>query len=147
VVDTDENDPGGCHALAASLPSATPSESTRQQLLDLARAPSLPLDLESYAWDELAPGIQVHMLWEDPARGARAFLAWGRPGARHVRHRHLGDENILVLQGALGDEHGRYRAGDLCRSRAGSVHTEDVLPGEDCICYVFYYGALEPVTG
>ena len=130
------------HALAASLPQAPPGAHTRELLLDLAKAPAPPFDLTRAHWSELAPGIRVHKLWEDAARGVQAYPAWGKPGATHVSHRHLGDENILVLQGALGDERGEYRAGELCRSRAGSIDTEVVLGGEACICYVVYYGAI-----
>jgi putative transcriptional regulator len=75
----------------------------------------------------------------------RGCLVWARPGTRTIAHRHLGDEVILVLQGALRDEKGTYEAGQICRSRTGSSHVEEVLPGEDCICYVVYYGGHEAI--
>jgi putative transcriptional regulator len=80
---------------------------------------------------------------EDPARGMRACLVWAMPGALHPRHRHVGDENILVLRGAIRDDRGDYGPGEVCRSRAGSTHSEEALPGDDCVCYVVYYGPLE----
>jgi anti-sigma factor ChrR (cupin superfamily) len=132
--------------LAAGCPRAVPDPALKQQVLDLAEAPVLPLDLDALEWNEVVPGIRLHVLREDPARNLRACLAWGKPGARNATHRHRGgDEVILVLQGALRDERGVYRAGDVCRSRAESAHSEEVLPGEDCICYVLYYGVLEPL--
>ncbi len=136
--------------LVAALPRAleprTPAPSVRAQVLDLAEAPREIPDLESLAWEELVPGVRMHALKEDPSRGMRSYLAWARPGARTALHRHRGgDELILVLQGGLRDERGEYHAGDLCHSREGSAHTEEILPGEDCIAYVIYYGELEPV--
>ena len=132
-------------ALPRELPARAPDTRLREQVLDLADAPSLPLDLAAYEWADLAPGVKIHVAREDPARGFRAWLVWAKPGARHGLHRHLGDENILVLQGGLKDERGEYRAGDVCRSREGSVHTEEILPGDDCFCYVTYYGDVEMI--
>jgi len=138
-------------AVLAALPrgsaSAPPAPHVRAQVLDLAEAPPLPIDLESLSWDEVFPGIRLHVLKEEPERGVRKCLAWGKPGAKTVRHRHHGDELILVLRGSLGDHRGSYHPGDICRSREGSVHREEVLTGEDCLCYVVYYGELEPVEG
>jgi len=127
------------------MADVTPRDGLRQELLDLVEAPRLPIDISSYGWTEVAPGIRVVELRTDPARNMRGCLVWAQPGARTPAHRHLGDEVILVLRGSLRDEHGSYRAGEICRSRAGSSHTEEVLPGEDCLCYVVYYGDHELV--
>lgn len=137
-------------AVLAALPrglAVAPPPGVRIQVLDLAEAPRLPIDLGSFAWEEVFPGIRLHVLREEPDRGVRKCLAWGKPGARTVRHRHHGDELILVLQGALRDHRGDYHAGEICHSREGSIHREEILPGEDCICYVVYYGELEPLEG
>ena len=120
-----------------------PDPRIREQVLDLAQAPSLPLDLLAIPWQELAPGVRYHVHREDPTRGVRGCLVWAEPGARHGRHRHQGDETILVLKGGLRDERGAYGPGEICRSAAGSEHSEQALPGEDCLCYVVYYGELE----
>jgi putative transcriptional regulator len=120
-----------------------PQPWVREQLLELAEASRLSLDVASYEWKEVAPGVRVHLLKQDPARGLTACLVWGRAGARHPRHRHLGDEVILVLRGRISDERGSYGPGEVCRSEAGSVHTEQADPREDCLCYVLYYGPLE----
>lgn len=117
--------------------------SLRQQLLDMAGFPAMPIDTSAYPWQELGPGIRFHVVHEDPARGMRACLVWAAPGSRNERHRHGGDEVILVLQGSLRDENGTYGPGQICRSRRGSTHTEEALPGDDCFCYVVYYGPLE----
>ena len=130
-------------SLAGSAPAPPLYAALRQQVVDLAGLPKPPIDPVAYAWDEIAPGIRAHVLREDPSRQMRACLVWAKPGVRNERHRHGGDEIILVLQGGLRDDRGTYGPGDVCRSRTGSVHTEEVLPGDECFCYVVYYGELE----
>jgi anti-sigma factor ChrR (cupin superfamily) len=132
-------------ALPHVLDNVVPDAKLRQQLFDLSLAPTLPIDLGAYAWQEVVPGIRIHVLREEPERGVRACLVWATPGARHPRHRHLGDENILVLQGSLLDDRGSYGPGQVCHSRTDSIHAEQIGPGEDCICYVVYYGELQPL--
>ena len=102
-----------------------------------------PWTRRAYSWEELAPGIRIHEMRSDPERNMRACLVWAKPPARTPPHRHLGDEVILVLQGSMRDDRGTYGPGQICRSRAGSSHTEEVVPGEDCFCYVVYYGGHE----
>jgi putative transcriptional regulator len=126
-------------------PSVPPAPDLREHVLELARAPREPLDLARYAWEDYAPGVRIHVVEEDPAHERRAVLVWGRPGSSLPRHRHLGDEEILVLQGRLRDERGEYGPGDVCRSRAGSVHHEEVTGADDCVCYVVYHGGHEAV--
>ncbi|HVQ29935.1 MAG TPA: cupin domain-containing protein [Vicinamibacteria bacterium] len=123
--------------------SRPPRAGLRQEMLDLLDAPRLPIDPSAHAWTEVAPGIRMVEIRTDPARSMRGCLVWAQPGARTPAHRHLGDEVILVLSGVLRDDHGSYGAGQICRSREGSAHTEEVLPGEDCFCYVVYYGGHE----
>jgi putative transcriptional regulator len=134
---------GALEALVGTPLAAGLREGLRGELLDLVDAPPLPIDPAAYAWEDLAPGIRVHEVRKDPARNLRVCLVWAKPGAKTPPHRHLGDEVILVLQGGLRDDRGSYGPGQICRSRTGSSHTEEVLPGEDCYCYVVYYGGHE----
>src|SRR5262245_8225892 len=113
-------------AAARDAPSTLPSARAREQLLDLTHAPALPLDVTAVAWEELAPGIQYRVIHEDAARGVRGCLVFAQPGAKMVTHRHLGDELILVLDGELRDERGAYKSGEICHSREGSVHSEEI---------------------
>ena len=133
-------------ARLAAGTAVDPDPGLREHVLEMAEAPRLPLDLEAYSWDEEIPGIKMHTLKDDPEGGMRAVLVWARPGASVPPHRHLGDEEILVLQGALKDHRGVYGPGDICRSRAGFVHSEEVFSTEDCICYVVYHGGHELVS-
>ena len=138
---------GALMALGGALPSRPLDPSLRDQTLALLDAPKLPLDFTAYSWEEVCPGVRVHVVKDDPEHGRRACLVWADPGAVHPAHRHLGDEVILVLQGGIKDEHGSYGPGEICRSRTGSVHSEEALPGEECVCFVLYHGDLEPVEG
>lgn len=134
---------GALEALVGGPLAAGLRAGLRGELLDLVGAPPTPVDPSAYAWEELAPGIRIHEIRSDPSRNMRACLVWAKPSARTAPHRHLGDEVILVLSGALRDDRGTYGPGQICRSRTGSTHTEEVLPGEDCFCYVVYYGGHE----
>jgi putative transcriptional regulator len=121
-----------------------PPERLRRQVLDLAKAPAAPLDRAAYEWMEMGPGLRLAVL-EENADGSRPCLVWGRPGAATGRHLHHGDEVTLVLEGRLLDEHGEFGPGEVCRQRPGSVHEQKVAGDADCICYVVYYGDIEPV--
>lgn len=146
MTDDDSRLPAPDDALLAALAAADdPPEGLREHVLEMAEAPRPPVDLESYAWEEPIPGVRMHTLREDAARGIRTVLVWARPGAVVPSHRHLGDEEILVLQGALRDHRGRYGPGEICRSRTGFVHSEEVLPEGDCVCFVVYHGGHEAV--
>lgn len=127
--------------------AVAPDRGLREHVLEMARAPRGPVDLARYEWQELAPGIRVHVMEDEPERSRRAVLVWARPGAAMASHRHLGDEEILVLQGRLRDQRGEYGPGDICRSRTGSVHREEVVGEDDCVCYVVYHGGHEPAEG
>ena len=131
-------------ALGVRDEGPAPRPGLRQEVLDLAGAPAMPIDTSAYAWEEPFPGIRISEVRSDPARNMRGCVVWAKPGSRTAPHRHLGDEVILVLSGRLTDGRGDFRAGQVCRSREGSAHVEEVLPGEDCFCYVVYYGGHEP---
>jgi quercetin dioxygenase-like cupin family protein len=138
----------GATAAAAQLPSVlpvgVPSPTLREQVLDLAHVSSLG-DWKSHPMVEGPPGVFMYLHRQDPSRNMRACLVRVRPGVTIARHRHDADEVIFVLQGALRDERGRYGPGEICRSLPGSVHSEEALPGEDCVCYVLYYGENHPL--
>lgn len=124
--------------VAAAGGTAAPDAELRARVLAFAQAPQGPIDPALYEWNEIQPGVRGHVIHE--AGGVRKVLIWARPGAIYPPHRHLGDEEILVLQGGLRDERGEYRPGDILRSAAGSIHSEQALPGEDCFCFVVYHG-------
>ena len=90
------------------------------------------------------PGIYVKVLWTDEKSGDAAVLVRMDPGCEYPRHRHVGDEEVLVLQGGFRDERGEYRSGEFHRFAAGSIHApvalEDELP---CVLFAVARGGIE----
>jgi anti-sigma factor ChrR (cupin superfamily) len=64
----------------------------------------------------------------------RVSLVRWAPQARFTAHAHPGGEEILVLDGAIEDEEGRYAAGSWLRNPPGSQHAPFSLEG--CLLYV-----------
>ena len=62
-------------------------------------------------WQEYRPGISFKLLWQDPATKRRAQMTHFAPGATLPLHRHVGDELIFVIEGAISDESGTVTAG------------------------------------
>jgi putative transcriptional regulator len=141
-----EEDPE-LQALADSVfahDAPAPAGSVRDHVLALAQAPRGDVDVADYPWTEIAPGIRAFEMRND-AR-VRACLIWADAGAVHPRHRHLGEEDILILRGRLRDERGTYGPGQVCRSRRGEIHSETITTDADCVCFAVYYdGGIEPV--
>jgi anti-sigma factor ChrR (cupin superfamily) len=68
-------------------------------------------------------GIRVHYLLRGrPDEPTIAVLHYA-PGARVPRHRHVGLETILVLDGIQTDEAGNYPAGTVVVNPTGSEHS------------------------
>lgn len=67
------------------------------------------------------PGYEIMPLFEHGLERV-ALLQWHGAFA-FPRHDHPGGEEILVLDGALEDEHGRYRRGNWLRNPPGSAHS------------------------
>ncbi|KUJ83475.1 cupin [Microbulbifer flavimaris] len=57
------------------------------------------------------------------------------PNSTFPEHTHGGGEEILVLEGAFGDEYGSYPAGTYIRNPIGSSHSPSVGP-EGCTIFV-----------
>ena len=49
------------------------------------------------------------------------------PGRGYAPHRHVGTEDVLVLQGGYRDELGEHRRGDHVHYPAGSTHAPQAL--------------------
>jgi anti-sigma factor ChrR (cupin superfamily) len=124
-------------ALVGLVGPVPPRHEIRDHVLDFTYAPRTPLRLDAYAWEEIAPGVRVHVFRDDRDRGVRAQLMWNEPGATRAKHLHLGDEEILVLEGSLVVGQGEYAQGDICHVRAGWFH-EERSNGSNCVCYVVH---------
>jgi anti-sigma factor ChrR (cupin superfamily) len=82
------------------------------------------------------------VLWEDGDR--RAVLVRYTAGATIPRHRHLGDEQIFVLEGSVTDDTGTCMAGNYARRPPGCVHTVRSLDG--ALLLAIMTGGTEPVA-
>jgi len=84
---------------------------------------SLFVDVAKLPWIERRPGVFWKMLWEDDDGLHKAILMRYEPGASIPRHRHVGDEQIFVLEGSVADDTGTCSAGNYARRPPGCVHT------------------------
>ncbi len=78
-----------------------------------------------YRWvDSPQPGVERMMLDRIGEEVARATsLVRYAPNSQFPAHVHSGGEEILVLEGEFGDEHGRYPAGTYLRNPIGTGHS------------------------
>jgi len=87
----------------------------------------------------------MHIEGGPRAAGADNGLVRLQAGARFPRHRHLGLERVLVLEGAYRDEpSGRvYAAGDLHEMPSGSSHALVALPAKELLFAVSVVGGVD----
>ena len=136
-------------ALGAILKVAPPAPALRQKLLQAIQAGALRyapfwdrlgslFDLSESGVSAVLDDAENASKWEaSPIPGMSLFHLQGGPrvatadvglvrlppNVAFPHHKHLGDERVLVLQGAYEDSGGRiYRAGDLHEMRVGSDH-------------------------
>ncbi|WP_447554970.1 cupin domain-containing protein [Vreelandella sp. EE22] len=83
---------------------------------------------ETYEWvASPSAGVERMMLDRIGGEVARATsLVRYAPNSRFERHVHGGGEEIFVLEGVFGDEHGRYPAGSYLRNPIGTDHTPQI---------------------
>jgi anti-sigma factor ChrR (cupin superfamily) len=109
----------------------------------MATAPvSLFVNVDQVPWIERRPGVFWKILWEDPDGHSKAILMRYEPGATIPRHRHLGDEQIFVLEGSVADETGLCTAGNYARRPPGCVHTVSSPTG--ALVFAVMSGPTEP---
>ena len=78
------------------------------------------VDVADRPWTEQRPGVLWKVLWAEGDR--KALLVRYAPGARIPRHRHLGDEQVFVLEGSVSDDTGTCTAGNYVRRPPGCEH-------------------------
>ncbi len=125
------------------------------------RIPGLRFSDRDVPWKETrVDGISWLPLWlsgersgEAPERdrGGGAFLIRMAPGKSYAAHRHVGTEEVLVLQGGYEDEFGVHVAGDFVHYPAGTIHSPRALgPASPvagtqraCVLYAVAPGGIE----
>ncbi len=65
-------------------------------------------------------------------------------GCGYPAHRHVGAEEVLILQGGYRDRTGEHHAGEYLVYEGGSIHHPIALDGtEDCILFAAAHGGIE----
>ena len=85
--------------------------------------PSQIIRVSERVWEPMSPTIKAKTLWSDPASKRRAQLTRFEPGAVLPMHRHIGDELLYVIEGAISDESGITAAGSVGYRPNGCVHS------------------------
>jgi quercetin dioxygenase-like cupin family protein len=156
---SDERDLESDRLLAESLSAlgpvqAAPTSAGRARLLDAVRLPPLrhapffdrlstlfDMSVEEVtamltrstdvqAWEGAMPGVELlHFQGGPKTAGSDCGLVRVAAGLAFPRHRHLGVERALILEGGYRDDSGHlFQAGDLAVMDPGTSHAYVVLP-------------------
>src|SRR5919199_2345850 len=102
------------------------------------------LDLSKIEWRETRhEGVALRVLRRDEATGDATVLIRLEPGCSYPAHRHVGVEEVFILQGGYRDAQGEHRAGDYVLNEADSAHRPVALDGEDCVMLAVARGGVE----
>src|SRR3989441_8124632 len=101
------------------------------------------ISLSDLAWQERQPGVRAKAIWEHPESRRKAVMTRIAPGAKLPLHRHVGDELIFVIEGALSDEFGTVTAGSMGYRPNGCVHTISTKQGATVLAIIT--GSVEPI--
>jgi anti-sigma factor ChrR (cupin superfamily) len=102
------------------------------------------ISLSDLAWQERQPGVRAKSIWDHPESQRRAVLTRIEPEATLPLHRHVGDELIFVIEGALSDEFGTVTAGNVGYRPNGCVHRISTQHGATVLAIVT--GGVEPAS-
>ena len=102
------------------------------------------IPVSDLAWEDARPGVRHKNLWADAATARRAVMSRYEPGAELPLHRHVGDELVFVIEGAISDASGTLSAGNLGYRPRGCVHAVSSKNGATVLAIVT--GGVEPAT-
>jgi quercetin dioxygenase-like cupin family protein len=115
-------------ALRPADPPASRRASLRRRALELARetAPegTRTLRANEEAWLELDAHARIRVLTRDVAAGTQTALLRVAAGGRIPAHRHLQEEEFIVLEGECHIGGHRLGTGDVHIASAGSWHDD-----------------------
>jgi anti-sigma factor ChrR (cupin superfamily) len=103
--------------------------------------PSTTIRIADLEWRLGRFGLWTKDLWSDPATQRKAVLTRFWATAQLPMHRHVGDELLYVIEGAISDETGAIYAGNVGYRPAGCVHSGDSRNGATVLG--FFTGGLE----
>lgn len=102
------------------------------------------ISVADVAWQARQPGVRTKNLWEHPATSRRAVMTRIDPDANLPLHRHVGDELVFVIEGAIADEFGSVTAGNVGYRPNGCVHAVSSPNGATVLAIIT--GGVEPAT-
>ncbi len=103
--------------------------------------PSRTIAVADLEWRLGRFGLWTKELWSDSATQRKAVVTRFWNNAQLPMHRHVGDELLYVIEGAISDEAGIIYAGNVGYRPAGCVHTGDSRNGATVVG--FFTGGLE----
>jgi anti-sigma factor ChrR (cupin superfamily) len=86
------------------------------------------------AFEHFRPGIDVHWLMLGGSTEPTIAVLKYAAGSRVPRHRHVGLETIVVLDGMQSDENGDYGPGTVVLNPPGSEHS--VWTAQGCVVLI-----------
>jgi anti-sigma factor ChrR (cupin superfamily) len=102
------------------------------------------ISIGDLAWQERQPGVRMKAIWEHAESRRKAVLTRIEPDAKLPLHRHVGDELVFVIEGAIADEFGAITAGNVGYRPNGCVHTVSTKNGATMLAILT--GGVEPAT-
>ena len=102
------------------------------------------ISIGDLAWQDRQPGVRMKTIWADPDTKRQALLTRLEAGAQLPLHRHVGDELVFVIEGAIADESGTLTAGNMGYRPNGCVHTVSSKNGATVLAILT--GGVEPAT-
>jgi len=102
------------------------------------------ISLSDLPWQERQPGVRGKSIWEHAESKRRAAMTRIAPGAQLPLHRHVGDELVFVIEGAISDEFGTITAGNMGYRPNGCVHTVSAPNGATVLAIIT--GGVEPLA-
>lgn len=110
----------------------------------MATPKSRIITISDVAWEDRQPGVKRKSLWADPETKRQAVVTRLEPGAQLPRHRHVGDELVFVIEGAIADDFGTITSGNMGYRPNGCVHTITSANGATVLAILT--GGVEPAT-
>jgi anti-sigma factor ChrR (cupin superfamily) len=103
------------------------------------------LDFSTIEWRATYhKGVYIHVLRRDEQTNDATVLIRMEPGCRYPAHKHIGIEEVFILQGGYRDQMGEHRAGDYIINEAGTTHFPIALENSpDCIMLAIAHKGIE----
>ena len=88
------------------------------------------------------PKLSWYPISYDKKSSHGSYILKFKPGGKSLKHKHLGIEEFLVLEGSLKDsDNTEFKVGDFVTFKPGSTHFSSSVKG--CLLLVFMRGINE----